>query len=226
MQMFNGQPPLIDTSTGALHPMWVHWYSQRTNCSVQEAISAGTMHMLELQQRMIGFLRENTINPRGVAAGYTPAFGMPNYGGGGFQGGYAYGSGPQTEYPGNAYINHLRNSGRYAATPEEPSLFYKEADMKDHPWVKHMLKVKPETGLDGLILMCTNVPGLLEKQPRSTAQDPGVFGNQVPSMVTPSGHLSLLWVLWQGDRDPVRSLGVIHDEGIKVIEAERNKHQA
>jgi len=224
MQMFNGQPPLIDTSTGALHPMWVQWYSQRTACSVQDAIAAGTMHMLELQQRMIGFLRENTINPRGVAAGYSMPFGMPGFNTNGFQGAYAYGGGPQTEYPSNAYTNHLRNSGRYPATPEEPSLFYKEADMEDHPWVMYMLNRNPGNP-QSLIDVCKGLSVRLMQQPRTTPLEPSIFGNSGPSMVTPSGHLSLLWVLWQSDRDHTRSLEVIHDEGVKVLEAERNKHK-
>lgn len=224
--MFNmlSAPPLIDTNTGALSAMWVQWYSCATQSSLEDSIKAGVTQMLELQQRMIGFIRENTINPKGVLATFGHNYNMirpqgANFGGGGFQGPYGGGN---TEYPGNMYTNHLRNSGRYPAGPDEPSLFYKEADMEGHPWVMYMLNRNPGN-LQSLIEVCNGLAGRLEKQARSTPLEPGVFGDKGPSMVTPCGHLSLLWVLWVGDRDYTRSLDSIHDDGLKVLETGKSK---
>lgn len=217
--MFNmhSAPPLIDTNTGALSAMWVQWYSCTTQSSLEDSIKAGVTQMLELQQRMIGFIRENTINPKGVLATFGHNYNMTrpqgaNFGGMGFS---AFDNSPFT----------TKSTGPYAELDAtEPSLFYKlnegtPPNEFGHPWNQwKMLHARGQTvDLNEVEAERLDRIKQFEAIPRSTTtwhRHPLSLG---PMMTTPAGNVSLLWVLWQGSKDTNSSYQEIHNKVVEYL---------
>lgn len=229
MYMNNGQPPLIDTVTGGLNQLWVHWYSHRTGSSIQDTIAAGVMQMLELQQRMIGFIREHTINPRGVAAGYMPTpFGMPNYGPGFMGGGFMNSGFNRSGQFENAFGQDERTGPYSELNASEPSLFYKlDERVKEgefsHPWVHWMARGPQGQSMDIQELEVERLRRVeqLESIPRPRTR----FDGQGPAMTTPAGYVSLMWVIWQGTKATNETYQEIHDKLVEYLKVNKDYHQ-
>lgn len=215
--MNNGQPPLIDTNTGSLHPMWVQWYARNTQSSLEDCIKAGVTQMLELQQRMIGFIRENTINPKGVLASFGHNYNMmrpqgANFGGMGFS---AFENSPFVTEP----------TGPYAElNASEPSLWYKLDESTPshefgHPWNQWKLQYTRGQTVDLNEVEAERQRRI--KQFESISRSATTWHrpplSQGPMMTTPSGDVSLLWVLWQGSKDTNSSYQEIHDKVVEYL---------
>ncbi|MNM27162.1 hypothetical protein D3C81_376470 [compost metagenome] len=211
------EPNLVE-NTGVLSQQWIIWYQSRTMVSIDEAVKVGVIKMLEVQQRMVGFQREYIINTASVLAGYSA-------GGAFMQGPY----GPQFSngHRGhtradidNAIMSVFRNSGRYVPYVDEPSPFYedrKEIDggyMGDiHPWDGWYASSDERTLEDAKIRR----PDLIEElnsQPRGRSD----LMMLASPLRTPTGHLSLLWVMAEAERHHDKTLGEIHNEGHVLLQ--------
>lgn len=107
---YNGvnQPDLMLVGTGRLSPIWVDWYRNKTGATLPEAMKTGVGRMLALQQQMVEFFNEYTLNPTELLVSY------PDYA-------------PSDAAAYNSYFyNQVTRNGRYAPRIEpfrEPSPF-------------------------------------------------------------------------------------------------------
>lgn len=204
------QPSLVNETTGGLNHQWVNWYRSKTNATLSEAVNIGTGHLLELSQKMNGFFRELLVNRSETLASFPD-----NYPGDlmGCSPGY--------------FQAHSGRTQRYVPDLNEPSPFYTTEELNDlarldvtveHtlPWDNWFIQKTMSDG-NG----CTKAKESLVE--RLNTQSPVCPENMMvqPPLVTATGSLSLLWVLWWADTHANTSLANAHKLGLTLTRTGR-----
>lgn len=208
------EPNLVD-NTGSLNPQWVQWYQSRTMASLADTVRVGANKMLELQQRMLGFQREFNTNPNSVLASLS-AGPMNMMGPDPFFCGH-------TGQPGEGWRVFFKEMGRYAPFMDEPSIFYPDVVKLEggvmgdqHPWDGWFMN-DSATNLASATTRRGELARQLHEQVRPVHGLPQELMAQPVPFMTPSGHLSLLWVMVQAALNPNKPLQDIHDDGVKLL---------